>query len=64
MEKNNEIIKLDVEMLEPFNDEDMLVIRGGGVKEALLAIWDWLTGGSDNCPTNNSCSNTNCPCNK
>ncbi|MDR0296054.1 MAG: hypothetical protein LBH91_07760 [Prevotellaceae bacterium] len=31
MEKNNELIKLDAQLLEQFNDDGLMVIRGGNV---------------------------------
>ncbi|GHT76443.1 hypothetical protein FACS189413_17390 [Bacteroidia bacterium] len=40
--KTNEIVKLDVAMLEPFDTNEMLVVRGGGLKEAAKKILDTL----------------------
>jgi len=34
MKKNNELIKLDAQLLEQFNDDGLMVIRGGKVTDA------------------------------
>ena len=54
---SKELIKLDVDMMECFDQEAMLVVKGGGVKEVIEKIIDTLTGGgNENC----SCNNCNC----
>jgi hypothetical protein len=53
---SKELIKLDENIMECFDQDEMLIVKGGSVWQI---IKDIFTGDTNtNCP----CPNTNCPC--
>jgi len=61
MDKNKELIKLDVQLLEQFNEDEMMVVKGGLIIPIIIII---ITNDQclciNNCPQQGNCK---CPVN-
>ena len=57
MDKNKELIKLDVQLLEQFNEDEMMVVKGGIIDVIIVIII--ITNDQclciNNCPTQGNC---------
>jgi len=51
---SKELIKIDTDMMECFDQDEMLVVKGGNIFKAIVDALG--LGGNENC----SCNNCNC----